>query len=340
MNNKLKQILKIAIPFGLGVFLIYLFYKKLSPQDILEMKAAISTANYGWLLASISCTLISQSIRASRWQSLINAMGYNIPWLKSFNAISINYLVNLGIPRAGEIARCGVLATYDGIPINKSIGTLINERILDVVMLLLVGGLTFVLQYDVFIQFYTQNLAGFFNGTYVWLKNHPVVFIIIILVLLVLGVLFLRFLSVNTKNKESKLMSIINGFKEGILSIINLEKPVLFILQTVLIWVCYFFMIYFAFKTIDAGQFLGFGAALALLFFGTFGFLATPGGIGAYPLIVGYLLMLYGLEVHLGNTIGWITWIGQTVLILSTGLFAFILLGREKNLKAKLIGNE
>ena len=340
MNNQIKQILKIAIPFGFGILLIYLFYKKLSVEDITDMKAAIHNANYGWLVASVFCTLISQSIRAARWQTLINTMGYNISWLKSFNAISVNYLVNLGIPRAGEIARCGVLATYDGIPINKSIGTLINERILDVVMLLIIGLLTLIFQYDIFIQFYTQNLADAFSGIFSWFKNHPLIFAIILIIGLVLGVLFLRFLSTNTKNKDSKLMTAVNGFKEGILSILNLKKPFLFILQTILIWVCYFFMVYFAFKTIDAGQFLGFGAVLALLFFGTFGFLATPGGIGAYPLIVGYLLVLYGLESHLGSTIGWITWVGQTILILATGLLAFALLSKEKSSKAKPIKHE
>lgn len=337
MNKQIKQILKITIPFGFGILLIYLFYKKLSIDDIAEMKSAILNAKYGWLAVSASCTIVSQSIRAARWQSLINTMGYNITWFRSFNAISVNYIVNLGIPRAGEIARCGVLATYNGIPINKSIGTLINERILDLIMLFVMGILTLIFQYEIFIQFYTQNLADFFNNIFYWFKDHPIVFAIIVIVSLVLGVLFLRFLGTNTKNKDSKLMNTVNGFKEGILSIVNLEKPLLFILQTLLIWLCYFFMVYFAFKTIDTGQLLGFGAVLSLLFFGTFGFIATPGGIGAYPLITGYLLALYGLEVHLGSTIGWISWTGQTLLILATGLLAFIVLSREK--KIKLIAN-
>lgn len=340
MNKQLKQFLKIAIPFGFGILLMYLFYKKLSAEDINDMKVAIQNANYGWLVASVFCTLISQSIRALRWQSLINAMGYNIPWIKSFNAISVNYLVNLGIPRAGEIARCGVLATYDGIPLNKSIGTLINERIVDVIMLLLTGLITLFFQYDILLQFYNENLADLINKLMFWLQNHVLISGVIAFVAVTLGLIFLRFLSINTKNKESKLMTTINGFKEGLLSILNLEKPVLFIFQSLLIWIFYFFMVYFSFKTIDAGQFLGFNATLTVLFLGTFGFLATPGGIGAYPLIVGYSLAFYGLESHLGNTIGWISWTGQTVLISILGLFAFAMLSREKNLKAKLISHE
>jgi len=340
VSSKLKQFFKIAIPFGFGFFLIYLFYKKLSPEDISDMKAAIQNANYIWLLISIACTLFSQVIRAARWQTLINTMGYNISWLKSFNAISVNYIVNLGIPRAGEIARCGVLATYDGIPINKSIGTLINERIVDVIMLLLTGILTLLLQYDILLQFYNEFLADIMINLFIWLQSHILIAVVVLISLLLLAYFSLRFLFMNTKNKDSKLMHALNGFKEGILSIVKLQKPLLFIVQSLLIWTFYFFMVYFVFKTITAGQHLGFDAALTVLFLGTFGFLAAPGGIGAYPLIVGYSLAFYGIEMHIGSTIGWITWIGQTVFIISIGLIAFAMLSREKNLKTKLISDE
>lgn len=337
MKNKLISLLKIIVPFALGLLLIYLFYKKLSPTDKAEIVAALKRANYGWLIVSISFTFFSQIIRSWRFQALIKAIGYNISLLRSFNVISINYIVNLGIPRAGELARCGTLATYNGIPINKSIGTLVNERIVDLLLLLTTGVLTFIFQYDVFNSFYQQYLSNSFNNVFAWVLANIVISIVIGIALLVGFIFGLRFLFI-ANDGESKFQKLMNGFKDGFLSILRLEKPLLFIAQSIAIWVFYFFMIYFAFKTLDEGTVMGLGAALALLFFGTFGFLATPGGIGAYPLIVGYLLALYGLPNHIGSTIGWVLWIGQTVLILSLGLFAFLMLSKEKNVK--VLANE
>lgn len=339
MNPTLKSILKIVLPLGLGVFLIYMFYKKLSPSDIEDMKLAVKTANYWWLLLSVSFTFVSQAIRALRWKALIKATGNEITFLKSFNAISINYLVNIGIPRAGEFARCGALATYDGIPINKTIGTVVNERLIDMLMLLLAGVLAFVFQYQIFMDFYSVHLAETVGPVLEWLFTHPIISGILIITAAFLGMYILRKLLLMSNQASSKIGKIIIGFKAGILSIFKLEKPLLFVLQTFMIWICYFLMIVFAFKTIPQGHILGFGAALSLLFFGTFGFLATPGGIGAYPLIAGYLLSLYGLAVHLGTTMGWILWVGQTILIIIFGLFAFAMLSREKNIKPNLLSD-
>ncbi|MDA9951873.1 flippase-like domain-containing protein [Chitinophagales bacterium] len=337
MNPILKSILKFSVPLGFGIFLIYLFFRKLSPSDIEDMKFAVTTANYWWLLFSVFFTLLSQSIRALRWKALIGATGNRITFMRSFNAISVNYLVNIGIPRAGEIARCGVLATFEGIPINKSIGTVVNERIIDMLMLLLVGFIAFLFQYTIFMDFYTGHLAEMFNPLIEWLFAHPVATGSFVLLSSLLGVFILRKLLESSNNASTRLGKVVQGFKEGILSIFKLKKPLIFIVQTLLIWICYFIMVLFAFKTIEQGNSLGAGAAISLLFFGTFGFLATPGGVGAYPLIAGYLLSLYGLEVHLGTTMGWILWVGQTFLIIIVGLFAFAMLSREKNKKPNLL---
>ena len=229
MNPILKSILKFSVPLGFGIFLIYLFFRKLSPSDIEDMKFAVTTANYWWLLFSVFFTLLSQSIRALRWKALIGATGNRITFMRSFNAISVNYL---------------------------------------------------------------------FNPLIEWLVAHPVATGSFVLLSSLLGVFILRRLLESSNNASTRLGKVVQGFKEGILSIFKLEKPLVFIVQTLLIWICYFIMVLFAFKTIEQGNSLGAGAAISLLFFGTFGFLATPGGIGAYPLIAGYLLSLYGLEVH------------------------------------------
>lgn len=340
MNPTLKSILKVILPLGLGVFLIYMFYKKLSPSDIADMKIAVKTANYWWLLSSVCFTLLSQSVRALRWKALIKATGNEINFLKAFNAISINYLVNIGLPRAGELARCGVLATYDGIPINKSIGTVVNERIIDMLMLLLVGVLAFIFQYQIFMDFYNVHLAETFAPMVNWLFDHLIASILIFTITALVSMFVIQKLLRSSSESTSRIGKIVQGFKDGILSIFKLEKPLVFIAQTLIIWLFYFLMVYFAFKTVSQSSILGFGAAISLLFFGTFGFLATPGGIGAYPLIAGYLLSLYGIAVHIGTTMGWILWVGQTILIIILGLFAFGMLSREKNIKPNLLSGD
>lgn len=338
MNSKIKSFIKIIIPFLIGFLLIYLYFKQLTPKDFEDIKNALGNANYFMLLISISFTLFSDFFRAWRFKNLIDATGQKITFLKSFHALNVNYLVNLGIPRAGELARCGVLTTYDNIPLNKSIGVLINERMVDVIMLLFVGCLTLLFQYTIFISFYNKYMATNIKSVIDWFFIHPFVAVLIGLALLISFYLFIRFLF--SKNKSnSKINSLINGFKDGILSIVRLKKPLLFVFQSIAIWVCYFLMIYFVCKTLPQSSHLGFGAVLSILFFGTFGFLATPGGIGSYPIIVGLLLVLYGLEMHIGTTLGWITYVGQTVLILCLGLFSFIMLGREKT-KLKLLNKD
>ncbi|MCD8528816.1 MAG: flippase-like domain-containing protein [Chitinophagales bacterium] len=330
MHPKLKSFLKILIPFIIGFGLIYLFYRKITPEDKQEIVAALKEINYLMLLISTSFTLFSDIFRSWRFKNLIDATGQKITFMKAFHAVNVNYIVNLGIPRAGELARCGVLATYDKIPINKSLGVLINERIVDVILLVFVGGLTLLFQYNIFVSFYTQYMAATVKGVYDWFFLHPFLAVLIGLALIVSFYFFTRFLF--SKNKSNNIVSkIADGFKDGILSIVRLERPMLFIFQSLAIWACYFFMIYFALKTLPQSSVLPIGAVLALLFFGTFGFLATPGGIGAYQLVTAYTLALYGLPVHIGSTVGWVNWIGQTILILCLGLFSFFYAKQRKS---------
>ena len=162
--------------------------------------------NYWWLVFSVSFTLISQSIRSMRFQSMIKALGYEISFLRTFNAISVNYLVNIDIPRAGEFVRSGVLASYNGIPIQKSFGAVLNERFVDVLLLLLVGGLTFIFQYEIFVKFYEVYMASNIHSLLTWCKEH--LFIAILILLLILSALAYGFyLLFHSGKSENKFMS-------------------------------------------------------------------------------------------------------------------------------------
>jgi glycosyltransferase 2 family protein len=315
---RLKSILKILLPLSFGVLIAYLFFNKLSPENKFEIKQAFKSANYWWLVLSGFFAIFGQFFRAIRWRMLVKSLGYDITLLKSFNAISINYLVNLAIPRAGEFARCGIIAKYDNIPMQKSFGTIINERAIDLIMLGLTGLLAMIIEFDVFIGFARENIAPHFDSVFGKLRNLVVIGVI---VLLLGGLIYFLYKTGRLKFID-KFKHIIEDVAHGILSIRFLEKPLQFVFFTLLNWCMYWLMIYTAFFTIPAGHELPFLSALFVLFFGTFGFIAVQGGLGVYPILVGMVLALYGVPNHMGNTIGWMMWIGQTIFIFITAIFA------------------
>lgn len=331
MKLSAKSLLKILLPLSFGLVVVYLFFSKLSPENKTEIRNAFAEANYFWLIASGIVATVGQAFRTLRWRMLLKSMGYEIPFFKAFNAISVNYLVNLGIPRAGEFARCGVLARYDNIPIQKSIGTLVNERVLDLIMLGLTGVLAMILEYQLFVDFSKSYILPSLQGVFGKLIN---VFLIVLMLAAFSGILYLLY----KKGKLSfidKIKHILDDLAAGMLSIRYMENPGRFILLTIANWSMYWFMIYLAFLTIPVGATLPFLAALMILFFGTFGFIAVQGGLGVYPIIVGLVLGLYGIPNHMGNTIGWLMWIGQTVFIFITALFALPFFMRYKKAAVK-----
>lgn len=323
--------MKITIPLLFGVLVVYLFFSKLSEENIAEIKDALASANYFWVFASGVLATFAQCIRAYRWRMLVKSLGYDISLLKSFNAISMNYLVNLGIPRAGEFARCGVIAKYDNIPIQKSIGTLVNERITDLLMLGVVGLLAILVEYKLFVDFTNENIMPSIDAVFGKLIN-----------LAIIGFVFLAlFGTIYYLYKKGKLTflakikHIVDDLLAGVLSIRYMEKPLLFIFLTFLNWSFYWLMIYVVFFTLPAGSELTFSAALMVLFFGTFAFIVVQGGLGVYPIIVGLILVLYGIPNHIGNTLGWLMWIGQTIFIFVMALFAlpFFIRDNKNNIK-------
>jgi glycosyltransferase 2 family protein len=327
-----KSILKIILPLSLGVLIAWLFFNKLSPENKAEIKEAFISAEYKWLVVSGFFAIFGQLFRAMRWQMLIKSLGYEISLLKSFNAVSVNYLVNLGIPRAGEFARCGVIARYDNIPMQKSFGTIINERGTDLIMLALVGFFTMIAQFDVFTSFSREYIYPQMEQIFGKLINLAVFGAVIAIVG---GVVYYLYKS-GKLNFISKFKHVFEDVAQGVFSIRYLEKPGMFVLLTLANWFMYWLMIYFAFYTIPAGAQMPFLAALAILFFGTFGFIAVQGGLGVYPIIVGLVLALYGIPVHIGNTIGWLMWIGQTAFIFLTAIFAIPFFMADKRKQAAL----
>jgi glycosyltransferase 2 family protein len=317
--------LKTIFFLGIGILLIWLVVRNLTEKDKTEIFHSFSQANYGVILLIMLLGIFSHVSRAIRWQIMIEPLGHKPGFLNTLMAVLVGYLANLAVPRIGEITRCGVLKRYEKLPLDSVFGTVVVERIMDTILLMIVSVITIVWQFDVL----SAKLEEAYN-TYVGPAKNPDAFpiktIIIISFFTVLTALFLLRKSILKTKLAIKLIAVLKGFSVGLKTITKLKKPYLFVFHSILIWVIYFLGIYVGFKALPETNALGIGASFAILFFGTFAFILVQGGIGAYQIIVQNTLVIYGISANLGYALGWIIWSSQTIAIILGGLLSLILL--------------
>ena len=328
MKKKLLSILKILFFLGIGIFLIWWIVKGLTEEEIVEIKRAFREANYWWVALSVLIGVGAHVSRAHRWNMLIHPLGYEPKLKNTFAAVMIGYLANYAFPRLGEITRCGIMYRYEKVPVNKGIGTVIAERAIDMVMLVILFIVTMILQFyrfrDIIAEGVAQQQARFTTMVY---GENSVLYIgagVLFLILLLLLYVFRR--RFRGLTLYDRIVSIIKGFVDGIKSVKDIKDFKPFLLHTAIIWIAYFLMIYVCFFCLEETAGLGVYASLAVLVFGSLGIIAVQGGIGAYQAIVMGILVLYGVEASIGFAFGWIIWGGQTILNIGLGAIFLILL--------------
>ena len=299
----------------MGVFLIWISLSKLTPGDIESVKTSFRTANYWWVLLSLVLGVLSHFSRAYRWKFMLEPLGYKPKFLNSAMAVIIAYLVNLGIPRAGELSRAAALAEYEDVPFEKGFGTIVAERVADLVMYALFIFLAFFAQYDLIKTELSKKLP-----------ENPLYTIITLILLSIVGYLFLKWLKNSKKESVVKLKTFISGLIVGVKSIFTMKKKWAFIFHTLFIWIMYIMMLYVAKFAIPETADLSINAVLISFVIGTFSYAATNGGIGAYPLAIQGALLLYGIDEIAGLSFGWIMWTSQTLMVLVFGGLSFLLL--------------
>lgn len=327
MKKKLLSGLRLLFFLGVGGLFIWLFLRKLSPDQKLEIWESFYGANYWWALLSIILGIISHLIRAVRWKILLRPMGYSPRLGNAFAAVMVGYLANLALPRLGEVTRCTILAKYEKVPIQKSFGTVIVERAVDLLifgflfLLVILGqwGLIKDYTYDKIYLPLSQRFAILQNLSLVW----GIIFVMFIGLILVLYLIRKRFAHLVLYQRFRNLAL---GFWEGLRSVTRIKNPFLFILQSLLIWVFYFLMLYTCFFCFAESAGLGVPAGLAMLVFGTIGIMVVQGGIGIYPAIIAEAASLYGLALTTGYALGWLAWSAQTLMIILAGGLALVLL--------------
>ncbi len=324
----LRQTLKFCVFFGLGVFIIWLFQQHLSSEDKAEIGHSLRSARWHMVIWVAVFGLLSNVFRSLRWNILLEPMGYRPRFRNTFCSILVAYFANLAIPRLGEVLRCTFLYRYEKVPVQKSLGTVLSERVIDVLCFLLVFIFAFAIKYR-YLGAYVRRLfnrSAESGGGSVFLYT---LLLGVVVVLVVTGfVLYFRRHRERFKSSGwmSKVAGVLKGFGEGFLSLRHIRRPWSFVFNTLGLWLCYWLMMYFSFHSLQGLADAGLGIALIALAMGTFGVILTPGGIGVYPVIISETLSAFGIAKTLGYTAGWISWGTQTALIIMAGLAALLLL--------------
>ncbi|MDL2296983.1 flippase-like domain-containing protein [Bacteroidales bacterium OttesenSCG-928-E04] len=335
----LKNILQLLLFIGLGVFFVWLSFRGIEEKDWIAIKESLAGINNprSWIFLTFSLLsgAIAHFFRAMRSILLIDPLGYKVRASMSFYAVMVCYLGNLAFPRLGEILRCTFLQRYEKVPFQKSLGTIVAERALDVViwlpLFLLVIIMNTSLLSDLVVDKATgQTLGMSLENTMMSMLTNVKMYIAIAAVVIAAIVIYL------TRKKWMKVpffvkvKDVLVGIWQGLISIKDVKKPWLFILYTALIWVFYFLGTYLCFFAFDFLAHLGPAPAFSVLIFGTIGFMIAQGGIGAYPLIVAGILVLYNIDYAPALAAGWVGWSVQTAMIIIFGLASLILASLTK----------
>ncbi|AUC83117.1 lysylphosphatidylglycerol synthase transmembrane domain-containing protein [Lacinutrix sp. Bg11-31] len=303
MNKSILKILKISLPILLGVFLIWYSLSKVS---IGELVKHFKSANYFYIVLGVFLGLLSHLSRAYRWLFQLEPLGYKVKFGNSLMAVFATYLINYTIPRAGEVARASILTNYEGVPFEKGFGTIVAERVADVLVMLLIITITLFLEFDFIYNFFAER----FN---------PIKVIAGFLLLVALGLFFIFYIKKSTSKIALKIKTFVNGLIEGALSIFKMKKKWAFIFHTFFIWGMYVLMFYVTSFAITGLQPIPFGAILIGFIAASFSIAATNGGLGSYPVAVFGAFAIFGIAETPSIAFGWIMWTSQTVMIILLG---------------------
>lgn len=286
MNKKIiLKILKYITSLGFAIGILYLLFKNQDPVQLVE---EIQKVDGKWVVLSMVFGGWAYVSRGLRWIVLIDALGYSSTKLNSVAAVSVGYFTNMFIPRAGEISRCTALNQIEKVPVNKLFGTILIERVIDLIFLFSLIFLTFILKFNDIFKFYITLQAQQTEG------DTDNKLLILSVVLLIVGILFF-FLKKWLKNSKfyEKVIAFIDGLKEGFKSIKKMKNKSAFWFHTFSIWIMYFLMTYICFFCMEETSHLTAGDGLFLLVLGGIGMIIpTPGGVGSY-----HAIMMIGLSV-------------------------------------------
>ena len=317
-------ILKYALLLSISGALMWYAMRGLKWDDIGQ---AIRTANYSWLAFTLALSSLGYFSRAYRWQMQLKASQTPAPYWPVYHAMMVGYLANIVLPRMGEVIRCSVLRRTSGVPVQVALGTVVTERVIDVLVLLGLLGGVLLLDFNTFWSFVTVQVLG---GRYDALARNrtPLLVAAVIggVLLLTVGVALFRNLERLRQNAFfNKGVVFVKGLLAGVFSVLKLENKGVFLLHTVFTWTVYYLMDYLAFRCFPGTYNLDMKAGLAVLTFGAFGMAApVAGGIGPFHVMVQGILLVYGISKEAGIAYALVVHGAQTLLVVLMGAISFV----------------
>jgi hypothetical protein len=322
---KFGVVLQYVFFLGLGIALIWYSSRNLTPEQIGQLKSSWHKANLWYVLPVFFLMLLAHYSRALRWKILMKPLGYTPSATNTFLAVLMGYFFNLLVPRLGEVMKCTVLARYEKVAPDKLVGTILTERVIDMICLLTITLVMVLWQYD--------KLGGYtFNKILAVLKGKSGGLSLVRLSVAVAGIaiafllikwLFRRYAAVKWVIRIRKLGA---GVMAGLQSFTRIENKQAFIGHTLLIWALYLSGIWIGFLSFQPVSHLGGDAALSSLVFGSFGMVVTQGGIGAFQIATQKALSFFDIDAVNGLAFGWLMWGAQTAIVLLSGLMAILVL--------------
>jgi len=309
LNSTLKKSLKIILPLAFGGFLVWYSLRDIDTNEFIDY---FKNANYWWIALGLFFGILSHLSRAYRWKFMLEPIGYKPKFTNSVLAVLVGYLVNLAIPRAGEVSRAAVLTNYESVPFEKGFGTIVAERIADLIMMLCIIAITLFVQFDFIYELLTKNFD-------------PTKIIIILIGLVLFFYIFTQYIKKAKKGIALKIKTFVSGLAEGVTSIFKMEKKWAFIFHTVFIWAMYVAMFWATIPAIEGLQ-VPLGGVLIGFIAGGFAIAATNGGIGLYPVAVTGAFLLFGIPEDPSKAFGWVMWSAQTAMIVIFGGLSFLVL--------------
>lgn len=312
--KKIKSLLKVILPLAVGLFFVYLSYNSTSEEDRILIYSYIQKADLRFVMLSVFFGILSHLSRAYRWKYLLSPLGYQPRFINSVLAVLIAYIANLGIPRSGEILRATTLSSYEKIPFEKTFGTIVAERLVDLLILMGFVLTALVLQFDIIYSILSE-------------KKISTVQIVIGLAFVIIGHIILKKLFTLSQNPLIiRIKNFFWGLAEGIMSLKNMPNKGRFIGHTLFIWLMYLAMFYVVKWTVPETASLGMNAILPAFVVGGLAISATNGGIGIYPFSVALVLAAFKISNESGLAFGWIMWTSQTLMIIVFGSLSFFVL--------------
>ena len=319
MSKKIKSYIKILLPISIGIFCIFFSFRNIGFTDFTKYFYEI---NYLWVFVGIFLGALSHISRSYRWKYLIEPMGYKLGFINSVLAVFSAYLINYTIPRAGDVARATMISKYEKIPLDKTLGTIVAERAVDVICILTIIATGLIFEFNRI----SDKLISLIENTEIS--------VIIIYIGVVIIILFVSNRVLKKSKYYKSILNFFSGIIEGLTIIFKMEKRVPFILHSIFIWLMYILMFWatsMAFFELHEVAFYQFMISFTLA---AISIMLSNGGIGIYPLAVEESLGWYGVQSTTGLAFGWVSWLSQTMMVIIFGglsLFILPFINRNKS---------